>query len=87
MGWTELWGISGDMAAVERELGLVPGRYRGNYTNEVVVLRDPHYPSQQQSFRIQLLTDEVSGKVWQYGLNEITNGIYALIYQPFGTPQ
>lgn len=80
--WTQLWGITGDMAAVERELGLVPGRYRGTYTGETVVLPDPHYPSQRQSFRIELLSDEASGKAWKFGLNEITNGIYALIYQP-----
>ncbi|MDB5528713.1 MAG: hypothetical protein JWR51_1816 [Devosia sp.] len=86
MSWTELWGITGDMAAVERELGLTPARYRATYTNEVVVLPDPHYPSQRQSFRIQLLTDEASGKVWKFALDEITNGVYALIYQPFGNP-
>jgi hypothetical protein len=84
MSWTELWGITGDMTAVEQELGLVRGRYEATYTNEIVVLPDPHYPSQQQSFRIQLLTDEASGKVWRFALEEITNGIYVLIYQPFG---
>ena len=82
MSWTELWGINGDMATLEVELGLVRGRYRTSYTDETVMLPDPHYPSQRQSFHIELLTDEVGGKVWKFALEEITNGIFALIYQP-----
>ncbi|MDB5587812.1 MAG: hypothetical protein JWP26_2782 [Devosia sp.] len=86
MAWTERWGISGEMAEVERELGLVPGRYSQQPTDERVTLPDPIYPKQSQTFFIDLMTDAVTGKVWKLGLNEITNGVYALIYQPFGNP-
>ncbi|MET3899354.1 hypothetical protein ABIB57_003309 [Devosia sp. UYZn731] len=86
MAWTERWGISGEMAQVERELGLVPGRYSQRPTDETVTLPDPIYPTQSQTFGIDLMTDEITGKVWKYGLNEITNGVYALIYQPAALP-
>jgi hypothetical protein len=82
MDWTQRWGIDGDMAQVERELGLVAGRYSRQRTDETVTLPDPHYPSQSQTFPIALMTDTDTGRRWKYGLNEITNGVYALIYQP-----
>ena len=80
-GWTELWGINGDRAELESAMSLVPGRYTSQRTAESVVLPDPHYPTQSQRFAIELLTDAASGQVWKFGLTEITNGVYALIYQ------
>lgn len=85
-GWTQLWGIDGDTAQVERELGLVHGRYRVARTAERVTLPDPHYPTQSQTFSIELMTNEVTGKAWKAGLTEITNGVYALIYQSAAEP-
>ena len=85
--WTEIWGETDPIERLEHELALLAGRYSQLRTDERVTLTDPSYPKQSETFPIQLLTDEVSGKVWKYGLNEITNGIYALIYRPLDNPK
>ena len=81
MSWNERWGFGGDMAEIERELGLLPGRYYSASTGEIVTLRDPQYPAQTHNFSISRLVDGATGHVWNLGLCEISNGIYAMIWR------
>lgn len=79
-GWTEIWGELDAIGRLERELGLVAGRYRLEPTERHFSLTDPIY-GESKPFREENLFDQESGKRWRVCITEITNGVYALLYQ------
>ncbi|UXN74342.1 hypothetical protein N8D56_03815 [Devosia sp. A8/3-2] len=79
-GWTEIWGELDAIGRLERELGSVAGRYRLEPTERHFSLTDPIY-GESKPFHEENLFDQESGKRWRVCITEITNGVYALLYQ------
>lgn len=80
-GWTEIWGELNPTERLESELGLVAGQYRMDETGQHFSLTDPIY-GESKPFAEESLTDRLTGKRWRVCITEITNGVYALLYQP-----
>ncbi|MET3927325.1 hypothetical protein [Devosia sp. 2618] len=80
-GWTEIWGELNPTERLQSELGLVEGHYRMEPTDIRFNLTDPIY-GEQKPFAEEIVTDLVSGAQWRACITEITNGVYAILYQP-----
>src|SRR5690606_29521313 len=79
-GWTEIWGEIDPTGRLESALGLVAGRYQLDRTERHFTLTEPG-SGESRSFREDALLDRESGKRWRVCISEITNGVYALLYQ------
>lgn len=78
--WTEIWGETDEVGRLERELGLVPGRYTQIRSDHRFTLSDPVYGG-DVSFNEELVTDLESGKQWRVCISEISSGVSAILYQ------
>jgi hypothetical protein len=79
-GWMEVWGISDERAWYENALELTSGHYRLDRTDETIERTD--FRGESHCFSIDRLSDALTPNVWDVGISEVSNGVYAVIYKP-----